>query len=235
MLIKISEAYLRPEFTAAQGSQTGDQLVITSKIKEDIDYRVRLVIVSPRLSRYRALGKDFKTGPGAIVLKWLRSHSGINKKYFEGEVYKALRNKIKSSCRYARSEVKDVVRHAVKEKLHITGLLKVLMNTFEKWFRSNMRTSVTVAVRFALLRTVYNNDPSDSFWTSVDKTLADICQETASGDGLSASEILVKCLDADEEAYPPATGSASAKTALASVRQSEDQLSMDEFVSTSLE
>ena len=84
--------------------------------------------MSPGLSRYRALGKDLKTGPGAIILvspfapmtdiwlnelhleKWLRSNSGIDKKYLEGEAYKVLRTKIKSSCRYARSEVKDVVR-----------------------------------------------------------------------------------------------------------------------------
>ena len=35
--------------------------------------------------------------------------------------------------------------------------------------------------------------------------------------------MLVKCLDADEEKYPPTTGSALARTALASVWVSETQ------------
>ncbi|KAF9780506.1 hypothetical protein BJ322DRAFT_1164329 [Thelephora terrestris] len=232
-LIKMSEAYSRLESAAMEGSQTGEKLDLPKKIKDEIDYRARLVIVSPSLSRYRALGKDLKTGPGVIVLKWLRTKSGINKKYLEGEAYQVLRSKIKALCRYARSEVKDVIRHAVEERLHITVLLKEMAKAFEKWFRSDMSASVTVAVRFALLRQVYDKDPSDTFWTSVDKTLTDIRQNAASGNGLSASEILVKCLDADEQNYPPSTGSASAQTALASVQQSEDQLSMDEFVSTS--
>ena len=37
-------------------------------------------------------------------------------------------------------------------------------------------------------REVYQKDSSNSFWTSVDKTLADIRQKAASGNGLSASE-----------------------------------------------
>ena len=45
--------------------------------------------------------------------------------------------------------------------------------------------------------------------------------------------MLVKCLDADEEKYPPTTGSALARTALASVWVSETQSSMDEFVAAS--
>ncbi|KAF9779425.1 hypothetical protein BJ322DRAFT_1113237 [Thelephora terrestris] len=246
-LIKMSEAYSRLESAATDGSQTGEKLDLPKKTKDEIDYRARLVIVSPSLSRYRALGKDLKTGPGAIVLvspsfftldvqpnepsseNWLRSKSGTNKRYFEGEAYKVLRSKIKASCRYARSDVKDI-RHSVEDRLHITGLLKEMAKAFEKWFRSDMSASVAVAVRFALLRQVYDKDPSDTFWTSVDKTLTEIRQNAASGNGLSASEILVKCLDADEQKYPPSAGSASAQTALASVQQSEDQLSMDDFV-----
>ncbi|KAF9784108.1 hypothetical protein BJ322DRAFT_895658 [Thelephora terrestris] len=229
-LIKMSEAYSRLESAATDGSQTGEKLDLPKKTKDKIDYRARLVIVSPSLSRYRALGKDLKTGPGAIVLNWLRSKSGTNKRYFEGEAYKVLRSKIKASCRYARSDVKDVIRRSVEDRLHITGLLKELAKAFEKWFRSDMSASVAVAVRFALLRQVYDKDPSDTFWTSVDKTLTEIRQNAASGNGLSASEILVKCLDADEQKYPPSAGSASAQTALASVQQSKDQLSMDDFV-----
>ena len=67
-------------------------------------------------------------GPGAILIvshvifvkdtqlnclcheEWLRRKSGIDKKYFEGEPYKALRSRVKSSCQYARTDVKDVVR-----------------------------------------------------------------------------------------------------------------------------
>lgn len=89
---------------------------------------MRLIILSPRLSRYRPLGKVPSTGPGGIVLaspftfvagvrlnqlclkEWLRSRSGVDKRYFEGEVYKELRLKVKASARYARAEVKDVVR-----------------------------------------------------------------------------------------------------------------------------
>ena len=41
----------------------------------------------------------------------------------------------------------------------------------------------------------------------------------------------MKFLDADEEKYPPATGSTSARTTLATVQESEEQLSMDAFVS----
>jgi len=41
--------------------------------------------------------------------EWLRTASGINKKYFEGEAYKELRLKVKKSSRYARSEFKDMV------------------------------------------------------------------------------------------------------------------------------
>ncbi|KAF9786364.1 hypothetical protein BJ322DRAFT_1108214 [Thelephora terrestris] len=231
-LIKMSEAYSRLEHTTTQGSQSSDELVLTKKIMDEIDYRARLIMTSPDLSRYRALGKDLKTGPGAIIVKWLRTKSGINKQYFEGEAYKTLRAKVKSSCRYARSDVKDI-RRAAEEKLHITDLLKELTKSFEKWFRNGMRTSLAIAVRFALLRQVYDKDPSDSFWKSVDKTLADIRQMVALGNGLNTSEILVKCLDADEQRYPPATGSTSAQITLASVRQSEDQLVMNEFVSVS--
>ena len=86
------------------------------QLQDEIDYRARLVIVSPGLSRYRALGKDLQTGPGEIVLvssfthtmnvqlnrsrveKWLCCDSGINKKFFEGEAYKVLQMKIKASC-----------------------------------------------------------------------------------------------------------------------------------------
>ena len=93
-----------------------------------IDYRIRLIILSPRLSRYRSLDKGLKTGPGAVLVvstsifaiphptetapleEWLRKSSGINQKYFEGEVYKDLRSRIKNSSRYARSEFKDTVR-----------------------------------------------------------------------------------------------------------------------------
>ena len=45
--------------------------------------------------------------------------------------------------------------------------------------------------------------------------------------------MLVKCLDANEEKYLPTTGSALARTALASVWVSETQSSMDEFVAAS--
>jgi len=41
--------------------------------------------------------------------EWLRAKSGINKKYFEGKAYDALRTAVKSSLRYARSDVKVVV------------------------------------------------------------------------------------------------------------------------------
>jgi len=51
--------------------------------------------------------------------EWLRHKSGINKKYFEGEAYKALRAKVKASCRYARTEVKDVVRVHVSHHLSL--------------------------------------------------------------------------------------------------------------------
>jgi len=40
-------------------------------------------------------------------------------------------------------------------------------------------------------------------------------------------------LDADEKKYPSTIGSASARTALASVQQSNEQSSMDDFISTS--
>ena len=94
----------------------------------------------------------------------------------------------------------------MEEKLHITGLLEELAKTFEKWFKSDLRTPMAIAVRFALLvsspfvrrlsifvnhhwqRQIYNKDSSDSFWVSVDKTLADIRKKAASNDGLSASQ-----------------------------------------------
>jgi hypothetical protein len=85
-------------------------------------------MISPELSQYRASGKGLNTGPGAIVLvgpsflccgfnsigfalqEWLRSTPWIDKQYFEGEVGKELRKKIKATFRYARNEVKAVVR-----------------------------------------------------------------------------------------------------------------------------
>ena len=93
-----------------------------------IDYHIRLIILSPRLSRYRSLDKGLKTGPGAVLIvsptvlmmdtqlkqphfeEWLRTNSGINKKYFEGDAYQELRSKVKNSSRYARSEFKGAVR-----------------------------------------------------------------------------------------------------------------------------
>ena len=41
--------------------------------------------------------------------EWLRSKSGINEKYFKDKAYKALREKVGSSLRYARADVKEVV------------------------------------------------------------------------------------------------------------------------------
>ena len=84
-LIKLSEMNSRLESVAmAQASVAHDEQVLTNKIKvtnhdvlynvltlstqDDIDYHVRLFIVSPGLSRYRAVRKDMQTGPGAIVL-----------------------------------------------------------------------------------------------------------------------------------------------------------------------
>ena len=43
----------------------------------------------------------------------------------------------------------------------------------------------------------------------------------------------MKCLDTDEQRYPPATGSTSAQTALGNVWQSEDQSLMDDFIALS--
>ena len=40
----------------------------------------------------------------------------------------------------------------------------------------------------------------------------------------------MKCLDSDEQKYPPETGSATIRAALVNVRQTEVQTSMDEFV-----
>ena len=45
--------------------------------------------------------------------------------------------------------------------------------------------------------------------------------------------MLVGCLDADEEKYPPPAGTAAARTVLASIRQTEIQSTMDEFVANS--
>jgi len=42
----------------------------------------------------------------------------------------------------------------------------------------------------------------------------------------------MKCLDADEKKYPSTTGSASARTALVSIQQTNEQSSMDDFIST---
>ena len=41
--------------------------------------------------------------------EWLREESGIDKRYFKDEAYQELRAKVKSSCRYARNGLKDVV------------------------------------------------------------------------------------------------------------------------------
>ena len=43
------------------------------------------------------------------------------------------------------------IRTAVEKKLHITDLLKGLAKIFEKWFKNDMRASIAIAVRFALL------------------------------------------------------------------------------------
>ena len=45
--------------------------------------------------------------------------------------------------------------------------------------------------------------------------------------------MLVKCLDANKEKYPPTTSSTLAHTALVSVWVSETQSSMDKFVAAS--
>lgn len=98
-----------------------------SRPQKDNDYRIRLIILSPRLSRYRTQGNVSQTGPVGVLLasafvfvpdswlnqshfkEWLQSESRIDKKYFEGAAFKELRRKAKASARYARTEVKDVV------------------------------------------------------------------------------------------------------------------------------
>ena len=137
--------YLRREpRTTAQRPETSNRLVLTDEIKVNgvnlssqnidsslqsiVDYRVWLIILSPKLARYRSLDKGLKTGPGAIVMvrptifvnrlqlkrlyveEWLHEKSGIDQRYFKDEVYQELRVKVKSSCRYARNGLKDVVR-----------------------------------------------------------------------------------------------------------------------------
>jgi len=234
MLIKLNENYLRRESaTTTQGSEANSQLVLTNEIKHTVDSCVRLVMLSPKLSRYRPLDKGLKTGPGAIVIEWLRTKSEINKRYFEGGVYQELRHKVQASCRYARNNMKDMIRRSVEQKLHITVLLRELTQSLEKWFKGDLKAPMAVAVRLAFLRQVYHQDPSDTFWKSVDKTLADIRLKTASDHSLSVSSILVKCLDSDERKYPATSNSTSAHATLASVQQSDIQSSMDEFVASS--
>lgn len=66
------------------------------------DYCMRLIILSSRLPRYQSLDKNSKISPGAALIvspvvfvmefqltrphleEWLRTGSGLNKKYFEG-------------------------------------------------------------------------------------------------------------------------------------------------------
>ena len=98
-------------------------------------------------------------------------------------------------------------------------------------------------------RQVYHKDSSDTFWKTVDKTLADVRLKASKPDSPSVSKsvlsppplstyltlnsILVKCLDSDELRYPASSTTASARAALASVWQSETQSSMDVFVAAS--
>jgi len=80
-----------------------DEMLRLSDTDYRNDYRMRLIVLPSRLSRYQSLDKNLKTGPGAALIvspvvfmmdfqlkqlhleEWLRTGSGINKKYFEGE------------------------------------------------------------------------------------------------------------------------------------------------------
>ena len=92
----------------------------------------------------------------------------VRNQHFEGKPYEELKDKVGSSLRYARSDVKTVVRthlpchlpltdyvgqirESVEGKVHITVLLRNLTKTLEKWVKSELRTPIALAVRLALL------------------------------------------------------------------------------------
>jgi hypothetical protein len=124
-----------------------------------IDYRARLILLSPWLFRYRSLEKGLKTGPGAVLIvcpsisatgvylkqlqlkDWLRTNSGINKKYFEGKAYNELRSKVKNSFRYGRSEIKEMVRTCFSFLLSCRLTIHLIDSSFRRKETSRHRSS----------------------------------------------------------------------------------------------
>lgn len=125
-------------------------------------------------------------------------------RYARSEFKKAVR----VSLIFYRPPTDDVwqIQRSVEDKSHITILLHDLTRNFEKWVKNDLRTPIALAVRIAFLvstmfvfrlqvahslkrqQQVYHKDSSDSFWKTVDRTLVDIRETTASGDGPSTSE-----------------------------------------------